>query len=332
MRAMTWSLAVCALAAVPAAYADGQPPPVPQRIDCYVYNNTDHEIGLYDGLRVGYGRPSLGTQTLTDGTQKLEISCTTPDEHLKLIGTRGAVTIERLPSWFQAHGVDGELRITATKKGAVVELDGKPVKLVKGVANQPIDARAKLLAGDPDAMFDPKPYRRSWSILTEVKATAGTETVTLIVAVELNSAVRTVIEDLHRADKAPVVWAVSTDHAGPAIVFGCARLAYRVRDYDIVRSPRALTELSLVAICEPARVKIDTCPTSKDKFAADEPLIDRDRIDAKVTLVEAKTSKVVASTTLRGGEPAKCRDSAAETIVGDVPSKGAILDWMNTVK
>ena len=65
---------------------------------------------------------------------------------------------------------------------------------------------------------------------------------------------------------------------------------------------------------------------------ANDPMIDRYRIDAKVTLVEPKTSKVVASTTLKGGEPAKCHDSAAGSIVGDAPSKGAILDWMRTVK
>lgn len=62
------------------------------------------------------------------------------------------------------------------------------------------------------------------------------------------------------------------------------------------------------------------------------PPVGRARVDGKVTLVETKTGKVVATTTLKGGTPGACRNVATTAILGSVPSTSEILDWMDTIK
>jgi hypothetical protein len=317
------------------ARADGKPQPAPARIDCFVHNNTDHGVRLYHyTLAVGKSGIVMGQYTLEDRDQRLELACDTRDTHLKLVGTAGAVTVERLPSWFVAYGDDGAVRVTARKPGAAVEVDGTRVNLSRGEAVQPIDVRAKLLSGDPAVLSSGD---NSWRALLEVKASAGDERASIVVAVDLMKAMRELLGELGHAGTAPVAWASPPDRAGPAIVFGCTDVRRRgpvvaPSDYELARSPRSLSALTLVASCRTAPVVVETCPLSKDPYFKSSDRAERVRVDGQVTLVEAKTGKVVATKTLTGDEPAPCRDTAIGGIYGDPPSKRAIAHWLDSVR
>jgi hypothetical protein len=188
-------------------------------------------------------------------------------------------------------------------------------------------------------MFDPNRWSTPWEVPVEVKATAGKESATLIVAVPLGRAIRRLTDELYNSQKAPVDWVTSTDHAGGAIVFACSpnvreNRRNALREFELVRSPRSFTEVSLVATCAFAQVKIDTCPPSTDPYfvKAGTPPVERYRVDVNATLVETKTGKVVASATLKGGAPGACRNVATTAIRGSAPGTVEIIDWMNTIK
>ena len=305
----------------------------PARADirqCHVFNNTDHVIG-HMGIRPGQSWWILpGTFKVQDhpGKQVLEIACDAKTPVLKLVGTRDAVTIERLPAWLELKldGNTNQLTVTAKKQGAVIELDGVPLALKQGTATHVLDIRARLLAADPITSYDPD--QRGWYLPMSFKATAGNEKAELFLIATSFKAGRELLEEVRRVKTAPLSWAAAPDHAGPAILSGCA-----FEGFVLLRNPRTLTEISLIASCERRDVQIETCPPSKDRFAgSEEPRIIRYRRDIALELVEAKTGKVIATTTLKGRTPGPCRDTATKPIMGDEVSKSEVLEWMNTVK
>lgn len=297
---------------------------------CHVFNNTDHTIG-HMGIRPGQSWWILpGSFKVQDhpGKQVLEIPCDAKTPVLKLVGTRDAVAIERLPAWLELRLDDSTslLTVTAKKPGAVVELDGVPLALKQGTATKALDMRARVLAADPITAYDPD--QRGWYLPMSFKATAGSEKAELFLTATAWKAARELLDEVRRVKAAPLSWAAAPDRAGPAILSGCA-----FEGFVLLRSPRALTEISLVASCERRDVQIETCPPSKDKFAgSEEPRVTRYRRDIALELVKAKTGKVITTTTLKGRPPGPCRDTATKPIMGDEVSKSEVLDWMSTVK
>jgi TPR repeat protein len=309
---------------------------------CHVVNSTDHEIG-HGGVYPGETWWILdGTFKIYDGNATLEIACVPNSPVLNLKGPRGKVTIERLPAWFAFRAdTDAEtITIEATGKDASVEIDGKPLGLTKGVAKVPFDTRTRLLATDPAVAFT-TPWR-GWRVQAQLKASSDGQTVELPILLDVSKAARALSEELRAADKQPVAWAAAPDHAGPTVLIDRVS-SWRTHgvmtytrcgfgDFVPLRDVSSLSAVSLVAICEASNAKVDTCPKSNDKFAANEPPVERYRRQATIQLLEAQTSKVVATTTLNGKDPAPCRDSAANAIVGEDVSKADVLAWLRTVK
>ncbi len=316
--------------------------------DCILHNNSDHDVHLGAWrLEVGKAKSVAPHDTFEDNGQKLEIECDTPGSHVKLVGTTGALTLERLPTWFVAFPTYRSVHITARKPGAIVAVDGAPVKLAKGQASYPIDVRAKLLASDLARL---RADNGAWRVLVDIEARAGTERAALAVAVDLDDAAPGLFAELEHSRSKPVAWAAAPDPSGPAIVFTCVRPASHldmvpldaglppgttagrvlaVPEFEVVRSPRSLTAVSLVATCQVASVAIEKCAPSNDPYTKSTDRVERRRVDGKITLVEARTGHVVATTTLRGDEPPPCRDTATDPINGNPPSALAITDWLD---
>ena len=82
--------------------------------DCIVHNNSDHEVHLGAWrLEVGKAKSVAPHDTFEDNGQKLEIECDTPGSLVKLVGTAGALTLERLPTWFVAFPTYRSVHVTA---------------------------------------------------------------------------------------------------------------------------------------------------------------------------------------------------------------------------
>jgi len=328
----SWFLVVLQLPGL-VALADPKPmaPPVPP--SCRVLNDSDHAVKLYDGIEIGSWRMFSGTQKINDGKQTFDLTCDAQDHVMKLVGTQGALSVEPLPMWFRTAGNwDGTVWVAA-KKGAKVEVDGKPVKLAKTeITNVPLDARARLLGSDLATIHDQSSRGDRWSIPVDVAMTAGTETGTVTIRTEPYRAVNQLLRELGAAETKPVAWAAPPDKAGPAAILGCeSSRATQLPSYDLVRSPAKLIDLSLVAVCHRKVVTVEKCPPSTDEFAHGEQ-VERKRIDGAIKLLEAKTGKIVATTTLTGSDPAACRDSAMKAIVGDPPTKREIALWIDTIQ
>ncbi|HSN29759.1 MAG TPA: hypothetical protein VLT45_25905 [Kofleriaceae bacterium] len=318
------------LAALP---SNAGPAPAPPKSlpECRVINNADHTVKLYDGLTVGEWRRFQGTQTIVDGAQTLALVCDAEGRVMKLVGTTGALGVEPLPIWFAAwdDGV-GTFWVEA-KKGTKVEVDGNAVELGRrGLATVSIDLRARLLASDLATIFDAP--TQTWSILVAVKMTLGKETAEAMIRTEPHAAVRALLSELAAAGNKPVSWAGPPDPTGPAMIVGCERTTRsRVPRFDVVRSPARLTDISLVASCARTFVKLETCPKPQGEKYWHGDAVARGRLDGVITVVEARTGKVVATTTLPGGDPAACHDAAVETIAGAAPSVSAIESWLRTI-
>lgn len=308
--------------------APAPPKPLPE---CRVVNNADHTVKLYDGITVGSWRLFQGTQTIVDGAQTLALVCDAEDHVMKLVGTAGALRVEPLPSWFAAYDDGVGTFWVEAKKGAKVEVEGKAVKLERtGPTRVPFDIRARLLASDLATIFDAP--TQTWSILVAVKMTLGKDSAEAMIRAEPSAGLRALVSELAGAGNKPVAWAAPPDLTGPVVIVGCERKPRsRAPSFELMRSPARLTDISLVATCEWKYVKLETCPKPQaDKYWHGDAVA-RERLDGVVTVLEARTGKVVATTTLTGAAPAACHDAAVETIVGQPPSVGAIESWLETI-
>lgn len=296
---------------------------------CPVFNNTDHEIGWWSRSPGEWFSIGRGVVPVKDkaGNQDLALTCDAKTTGLKLVGTRGAVTVVRLPDWLTVN-LDNDkqqLTVTATKKDAVITLDGAPLALKHGKATALIDVRGKLLASDPRDSYDLD--RQGWYVTTAFTATAGGTKAELMLRAPASREGEALLRELISAKTKPVAWAAEPDHAGPAVVAGCG-----FRGYVPLRNPTRVTAFSLVALCTRTDVKVETCPASTDPYFKNDARVVRYRRDNVIELVEARTGKVVATTTLTGGTPAPCRNTATKPIFGSEASVSSIVDWMNTVK
>lgn len=304
---------------------------------CHVVNDTDHQIGR-TGIHPGESWWILeGTFTTLDGDVKLAIPCPAGAHVLRLTGPAGKVTVERMPDWFgfRADAQTEVLTITARGRHAAVEVDGKPVALRKGVATVPFDARARLLARDPRDVFT---AWHAWRVPVRITARSGRHAVELAIQLDVSKAARALADELRGVERAPLAWAAAPDRSGPVVVVERER-SYRKRaarcglgDLVPVRRMSSLAETSLVAICEAGYQRVDTCPPSKDPFAAGEPPVRRYRTTAAIRVIEAKTGKLVAMTTLSGRPPPPCRDTSVGQLTGPAVARADILAWLSAVR
>jgi hypothetical protein len=303
MRVIVGSVVVAAVVGV-ASTASASP------VECHVINDT---AGTANGDAV----PTGGAFTISAGRQKLvvhgatiDVTCTPRHPAIQLVDRGGRVVAVALPRWFDVTSDGANLRVTAPA-GAQVSIDGAAATIDGGVATAALDLRTHVLTAPLAGAFDAA--HGAWAVTIPVHASLRHETADVTVRVDASNAAGTLLGELAHAASAPVAWASAPSAAGGAVLVGCWTSAPIA-----IHGVQSLADASMVAVCERNDVQVAACGAHQ-----------RVQHGVIVRLIEAQTSRVVASTGFMGDTPPACDATADHDTTGADVAPATVVSWAN---